>query len=145
MSVTEKIMEVIDEVLDEREKEAILSVLDSADEIDFDKFFKTKNYDIIGKKGLTSYSSYKLVAAPPDAGLPWHRIPEAEKLNHVYIDGGALGRRGATRLLRSWETHGGYDKGHRPMGRYTVRNRLKSAFEKLEKSPKLRAINAFSS
>ena len=140
MSVTEKMMEAIDEGLNDREKEAILSVLNSADEINFNDFFSTKNYDVIGKKGLTSYSSYKIVAAPPD-----RRVPEAEKLNHVYIDGGGPGRRRATRLLRPWETHGGYDKGHRPMCSYTVRNRLKSAMEKLEKSPKLRAINAFSS
>ena len=36
MSITETLTKGIDEVLDEREKEAFLSVLDSADEIDFD-------------------------------------------------------------------------------------------------------------
>ena len=86
---------------------------------------------IIGKKGLTSYRSYKIVDVP---GQP----------NHVYIDGGAPGRRGATRVLRPWETHGGYDKGHRPMTNRTVRNRLESAMTKLEKSAKLRAISEFS-
>ena len=131
MSITETLTKIIDEVLDEREKEAILSVLDSADEIDFDNFFKTKNCDVIGKKGLTSYRSYKIVDVP---GKP----------NHVYIDGGAPGRRGATRVLRPWETHGGYDKGHRPMTNRTVRNRLESAMTKLEKSAKLRAISEFS-
>ena len=35
MSVTEKLMEAIEEVLDEREKEVVLSYLDNADEIDF--------------------------------------------------------------------------------------------------------------
>ena len=131
MSITETLTKVIDEVLDEREKEAILSVLDSADEIDFDNFFKMKNYDVIGKKGLTSYKSYKIVDVP---GKP----------NHVYVDGGVPGERGRTRVLRPWETHGGYDKGHRPMGYYTVSNRLKSAMAKLEKSAKLRAISEFS-
>ena len=131
MNITKTLIEVIDEVLNEREREAILSVLDSADEIDFDDFFKTKNYDVIGKKGLTSYRSYKIVDVP---GKP----------NHVYIDGGVPGRRGATRVLRPWETHGGYAKGHRPMTNHTVRNRLKSAMTKLEKSAKLRTINTFS-
>jgi len=98
MSVTEKLLEVIDEVLDEREKEVILSYLDSADEIDFNDFWRSKNYEVIAEKGLTSYSSY----------------------------------------FRSWET--GYDKGFRPVSRVTVYERLKSAFEKLEKSSKLRAI-----
>ena len=126
MSVTEKLMEVINEVLDEKEKEAILSVLDSADEIDFDNFWNTKNSKIIGEKGLTSYSSYKIfaVASSPELiATSW----------------------GGTRKRRPWETHGGYGKGKRPMCVYTVRNRLKSAMEKLEKSSKLRAINAFSS
>ena len=45
MSITETLTKVIDEVLDEREKEAILSVLDSADEIDFDDFWRNKNYN----------------------------------------------------------------------------------------------------
>ena len=126
MSVTEKLMEVIDEVLNEREREAILSVLDSADEIDFDNFWNTKNSKIIGEKGLTSYSSYKIsaVASSPELIVTsW----------------------GGTRKRRPWETHGGYGKGKRSMCVYTVRNRLKSAMEKLEKSSKLRAINAFSS
>jgi len=126
MSVTEKMMEAIDEVLDEREKEAILSVLNSADEINFNDFFSTKNYDVIGEKGLTSYSSYKISAV---AGSP-----------ELIVTSG-----GRSRKRRPWETHGGYSKGHRPMCRYTVRNRLKSAMEKLEKSPKLRAVSAFSS
>jgi hypothetical protein len=125
MSVTEKLMEVINEVLDEKEKEAILSVLDSADEIDFDDFWRYKTYKI-GEKGLTSYSSYKIfaVASSPELiATSW----------------------GGTRKRRPWETHGGYGKGKRSMCVYTVRNRLKSAMEKLEKSSKLRAINAFSS
>ena len=102
MSVTEKLMEVINEVLDEKEKEAILSVLDSADEIDFDNFWNTKNSKIIGEKGLTnyrggkSYEPFKLGITP----MAYPGVP--------------------------------YD-------------RIKSAMEKLEKSSKLRAINAFSS
>ena len=97
MSVTEKLMEVIDEVLNEKEKEAILSVLDSADEIDFNDFWRNKNYTVVAEKGLTTYS--------------W---------------------------TRDWP------KGHRPVTNFTVYYRMKSAMEKLEKSPKLRAINAFS-
>ena len=52
MSITETLTKVIDEVLDEREKEAILSVLDSADEIDFDDFWRKKHYDIVGERGV---------------------------------------------------------------------------------------------
>ena len=102
MSVTEKMMEVIDEVLNEREREAILSVLDSADEIDFDDFWRYKTYKIVGEKGLThyrggkSYEPFKLGITP----MAYPGVP--------------------------------YD-------------RIKSAMEKLEKSSKLRAINAFSS
>jgi len=104
MSVTEKMMEAIDEVLDQREKEAILSVLDSADEIDFDDFWIKKNYDIVGERGLTCYHGY-------------NSSPKQKS----------------------------YKNGFRKFANYTVRNRLKSAMEKLEKSAKLRAINAFSS
>ena len=93
MSVTEKLMEVIEEVLDEREKEVVLSYLDNADEIDFDNFWNTKNSKIIGKKGLTNY-----VCREP---------------RRTYFQ---------------------------PMHESTARYRLKSAFKKLEKSPKLRAI-----
>ena len=105
MSVTEKLMEVIDEVLNEKEKEAILSVLDSADEIDFNDFWRNKNYTVVAEKGLTSYgwASYY-----------------GNKNNLIY------------------------DTGHRPVTNFTVYYRIKSAMEKLEKSPKLRAINAFS-
>ncbi len=59
MSITETLTEVIDEVLDEKEKEVIISFLDSADKIDFDDFWRKKNYKIIAEKGLTSYSSYR--------------------------------------------------------------------------------------
>ena len=38
MSITETLTKVIDEVLDEKEKEVIISFLDSADEIDFGDF-----------------------------------------------------------------------------------------------------------
>jgi len=55
MSVTEKMMEAIEEVLDEKEKEVVLSYLDNADEIDFDNFWNTKNYEVIADKGLTTY------------------------------------------------------------------------------------------
>jgi hypothetical protein len=101
MSVTEKMMEAIEEVLDDREREAILSVLDSADEIDFNDFWRSKNYKVVGEKGLThyrggkNYKPFKLDFAPLNNGTTYYRI--------------------------------------------------KSAMEKLEKSPKLRAINAFSS
>ena len=97
MSVTEKLMEVIEEVLDEREKEVVLSVLDSAAEIDFDNFWTNKTYKIVGEKGLThyrggkNYEPFKLGIAP----MAYPGVP--------------------------------YD-------------RIKSAFKKLEKSPKLRAI-----
>jgi hypothetical protein len=104
MSVTEKMMEVIDEVLNEREREAILSVLDSADEINFNDFWRNKNYKVVGEKGLTTYCSYVQYGS---------------------------------RLV--------YDKGFRPVTNFTVYYRIKSAMEKLEKSSKLRAINAFSS
>ncbi len=102
MNIVENLLEVIDEVLDEREREAILSVLDSADEIDFDDFWTNKTYKIVGEKGLThyrggkNYEPFKLGIAP----MAYPGVP--------------------------------YD-------------RIKSAMEKLEKSPKLRAINAFSS
>ena len=43
MNIVENLLEVIDEVLDEKEKEVILSFLDNADEIDFSDFWKTKN------------------------------------------------------------------------------------------------------
>jgi len=81
MSITEKIMEVIEEVLDEREREAILSVLDSADEIDFDDFWTNKTYKIVGEKGLThyrggmNYEPFKLGIAPMAyPGVPYERI-----------------------------------------------------------------------
>mgnify|MGYP005828883243 CR=1 len=106
MSVTEKLMESIEEVLNEREKEIILSVLDSDDDINFDDFWRKKNYDLIGEKGLTSYHGYNNYSDE----LQKHRDGEVRKFTN-----------------------------------YTVRNRLKSAMEKLEKSSKLRAINAFSS
>ena len=106
MSVTEKMMEAIDEVLDEKEKEVIISFLDSADKIDFDDFWRKKNYKIIAEKGLTSYSSYRQY---------------------------------------SFKSGYGYDKGFRPVSDTTVYERLKSAMTKLEKSPKLRAVSAFSS
>ena len=93
MNIVENLLEVIDEVLDEKEKEVILSFLDSADEIDFDDFWRNKNYTVVAEKGLTSYS--------------W---------------------------TRDWP------KGHRPVTNFTVYYRIKSAMEKLEKSPKLRAI-----
>ena len=101
MNITEKLLEAIDEVLDEREREAILSVLDSADEIDFDNFWTNKTYKIVGEKGLThyrggkNYEPFKLGIAP----MAYPGVP--------------------------------YD-------------RIKSAMAKLEKSSKLRAINAFS-
>ena len=103
MSITETLTKVIDEVRDEREKEAILSVLDSADEIDFDDFWRKKHYDIVGERGLTCYSGYN-----------------------------------------SSPTQNNYKNGFRKFANYTVRNRLKSAMTKLEKSAKLRAISEFS-
>ena len=81
MSITETLTKVIDEVLDEREKEAILSVLDSADEIDFDDFWRNKNYKVIAEKGLThyrggkNYEPFKLGIAPMAyPGVPYERI-----------------------------------------------------------------------
>ena len=84
MSITETLTKVIDEVLDEREKEAILSVLDSADEIDFDDFWRNKNYKVIAEKGLThyrggkNYEPFKLGIAPMAyPGVPYDRIKSA--------------------------------------------------------------------
>ena len=84
MSITETLTKVIDKVLDEREKEAILSVLDSADEIDFDDFWTNKTYKIVGEKGLThyrggrSYEPFKLGIAPMAyPGVPYDRIKSA--------------------------------------------------------------------
>mgnify|MGYP003389277753 CR=1 FL=1 len=111
MSVTEKIMEVIDEVLDEREKEAILSVLDSADEIDFNDFWRIKNYKVVGERGLTHYRG--------GGGSP-----------------GVYGGSPNNPIIPVMFA---------PINSGSVYFRIKSAFEKLEKSPKLRAINAFSS
>jgi hypothetical protein len=105
MSIIEKLMEVIDEVLDEREKEAIFSVLDSADEIDFNDFWRSKNYKVVGEKGLTHYRS----------------------------GGGGLPGKSSVPLMFA------------PLNNGTTYTRIKSAMEKLEKSPKLRAISAFSS
>ena len=112
MSITEALIKVIDEVLNEKEKEVILSFLDNADEIDFSDFWKTKNYEIVANKGLTTY---------------W------------------------TKPITIWTTStGGYENrwslkpGFRKVSRVTVYERLLSAFKKLEKSPKLRAVNAFS-
>ena len=101
MSVTEKLMEAIDEVLNEREKEIILSILDSDDKINFDDFWRKKNYDLIGEKGLPCYHGYNNYMDE----LKKHRDGEVRKFTN-----------------------------------YTVRNRLKSAMEKLEKSPKLRVV-----
>ena len=84
MSITETLTKVIDEVLDEREKEAILSLLDSADEIDFDDFWRNKNYKVIAEKGLThyrggkNYEPFKLGIAPMAyPGVPYDRIKSA--------------------------------------------------------------------
>ncbi len=84
MSITETLTKVIDEVLDEREKEAILSVLDSADEIDFDDFWRNKNYKVIAEKGLThyrggkNYEPFKLGIAPMAyPGVPYDRLKSA--------------------------------------------------------------------
>ena len=84
MSITETLTKVIDEVLDEREKEAILSVLDSADEIDFDDFWRNKNYKVIAEKGLTHYRGGKnyepfILGIAPMAypGVPYDRIKSA--------------------------------------------------------------------
>ena len=93
MSVTEKLLEVIEEVLNEREKEVVFSYLDNADEIDFGNFWRTKNYEVIADKGLTNYV--------------------CRKPRRTYF---------------------------RPMSGTTARYRLESAFKKLEKSAKLRAI-----
>ena len=98
MNITEKLLEAIDEVLNDREKEVILSFLDNADEIDFDDFWRKKNYDVVGEKGLTCYHGYN--SAPGYSGK----------------------------------------NGFRPFTAFTVRNRVKSAFDKLEKSPKLRTL-----
>ncbi len=84
MNIVENLLEVIDEVLDEREREAILSVLDSADEIDFDDFWTNKTYKIVGEKGLThyrggkNYEPFKLGIAPMAyPGVPYDRIKSA--------------------------------------------------------------------
>jgi len=105
MSITKKMMEVIDEVLDEREKEAIFSVLDNAEEIDFNDFWRNKNYKVVGEKGLTHYR------------------------------GGGGGKPGKSNIPLMFA----------PLNNGTTYIRIKSAMEKLEKSPKLRAVSAFSS
>ena len=64
MSITETLTKVIDEVLDEREKEVILSVLDSADEIDFDKWFFFGN-NCMGFKQWSSINRYQFGTAHP--------------------------------------------------------------------------------
>ena len=90
MSVTEKMMEAIDEVLDEKEREMILICLDD--------------------------DSFKDVFAGIGGG---------------YVD------------LRTTDMI--FKKYHKRTTTYHIRMKIKSAFEKLEKSPQIRAIRAFSS
>ena len=119
MNITETLIEVIDEVLNEKEKEVILSYLDSADEIDFGDFWKKKNYKVIADKGLTTYWSKPVTFVTYKGN--WDEVNK-KRINDV-------------------ET---FDTGFRPVSDTTVYNRLESAMDKLEKSAKLRTINAFS-
>ena len=119
MSVTEKIMEVIDEVLDEKEKEVIISFLDNADEIDFGDFWRKKNYKVIAEKGLTTYWSKPITFVTYSGN--WDKVNK-KRINDVKT----------------------FDTGFRPVSDITVYERLKSAMVKLEKSAKLRAISEFS-
>jgi len=89
MSITEKMMEAIDEVLDEKEKEMILICLDD------DTFGDT----------------------------------------FAGIRGGYVDFRTKTMIFKKY---------HKRTTTYHIRMKIKSAFDKLEKSPQLRAINAFS-
>ena len=119
MNIVKNLLEVIDEVLDEKEKEVILSFLDNADEIDFSDFWRTKNYDVVANKGLTTYwtQPVKVIEDTFGIGGPW-----------------------ASKKWK-WKT---LEPGFRPVSAKLVYERLLSAFKKLEKSPKLRAVNAFS-
>ena len=114
MNITEKLLEVSDKVLDEKEKEVVFSYLDNADEIDFNDFWRSKNYEVIAKKGLTTY----------------HKKP-IETIEDTY------GHASIDHHLWKYKT---LEPGFRAVSRVTVYERLKSAFEKLEKSPELRAI-----
>ena len=89
MNIVENLLEVIDEVLDEKEREMILICLD-------DDTFK----DVF-------------------AG----------------IRGGYVDLRTTDMILKKY---------HKRTTTYHIRMKIKSAFDKLEKSPQLRAINAFS-
>ena len=115
MSVTEKMMEAIDEVLNEKEKEVVLSFLDSADEIDFSDFWRKKNYKVIAEKGLTTYWTKPLEFVTYSGN--WDEVNK-KRINDVKT----------------------FDTGFRSVSDTTVYERLKSAMEKLEKSPKLRVV-----
>ena len=115
MSVTEKMMEAIDEVLNEKEKEVVLSFLDSADEIDFSDFWRKKNYKVIAEKGLTTYWTKPIEFVTYSGN--WDEVNK-KRINDVKT----------------------FDTGFRSVSDTTVYERLKSAMEKLEKSPKLRVV-----
>jgi hypothetical protein len=117
MSVTEKLMEAIDEVLNEKEKEVIISFLDSADEIDFGDFWRKKNYKVIAEKGLTTYWTKPLRCVTYNGKWEWDGAKK-KRINDITI----------------------FDTGFRSVSDTTVYERLKSAMEKLEKSPKLRVV-----
>jgi hypothetical protein len=119
MSVTEILVKVIDEVLDEKEREVIISFLDNADEIDFSDFWKKKNYKVIADKGLTTYWSKPITFVTYKGN--WDEVNK-KRINDVKT----------------------FDTGFRPVTDTTVYDRLESAMDKLEKSAKLRAINEFS-
>ena len=119
MSITETLTKVIDEVLDEKEKEVILSYLDNADEIDFGDFWRKKNYKVIADKGLTTYWSKPITSVTYSGN--WDEVNK-KRINDVKT----------------------FDTGFRPVSDITVYERLKSAMTKLEKSAKLRAISEFS-
>ena len=121
MSITETLTKVIDEVLDEKEKEVIISFLDSADEIDFGDFWRKKNYKVIAEKGLTTYWSKPLKCVTYNGKWEWDGAKK-KRINDVMI----------------------FDTGFRSVSDTTVYERLKSAMTKLEKSAKLRAISEFS-
>ena len=94
MSVTEKLMEVIEEVLDEKEREMILICLDYEESSNVNT---NSNWTPDFINGWPSYHTEKMI----------------------------------------------FKKYHKRTTGHHIRTKVKSAMEKLEKSPKLRAINAF--